>query len=88
MKVENKILEVGTRLLFTGEGACTAPGIWYRILIALLPPWFRFAQSVRRYFTTSDWFPHLVNAGKYFSSILVIVLASVAGIIHSKFFGF
>ncbi|XP_063673709.1 xenotropic and polytropic retrovirus receptor 1 homolog [Bolinopsis microptera] len=67
-----------------GDEKCTEPGIWYRILIATLPPWFRFAQSVRRYFTTSDWFPHLVNAGKYFSSIVVIILANVAGIIHKN----
>lgn len=67
-----------------GEGMCTKPGLWYRVFIALLPPWFRFAQSVRRYFTTSDAFPHLFNAGKYFSSILVVVVATVTRVLANK----
>eukprot|EP00116_Pleurobrachia_bachei_P007176 sb/3467438/ len=69
-----------------GEGAdqCSKGSQWYRIFIALLPPWFRFAQSIRRYCTSGDWFPHAVNAGKYFSSMLVVVLSASAGYVADK----
>ncbi|KAF9124219.1 hypothetical protein BGW39_008375 [Mortierella sp. 14UC] len=30
-----------------------------------LPAWFRFMQCLRRYRDTLEWFPHLLNAGKY-----------------------
>jgi len=67
-----------------GEGTCTKKSLWYRLFLALLPPWFRFIQSIRRYINTKHWFPHLVNAGKYFSSIVVIVLSVTAGILTEQ----
>lgn len=47
----------------------------YTLIIAFLPYWFRFAQCLRRYHDT-NLKAHLVNAGKYFSS-LCIQLASL-----------
>ncbi|KAF9538842.1 hypothetical protein EC957_006162 [Mortierella hygrophila] len=32
--------------------------------------WFRFLQCLRRYRDTLEWFPHLVNAGKYSASLI------------------
>ncbi|CAF1385997.1 unnamed protein product [Adineta steineri] len=37
------------------------------------PSWFRFAQCLRRYYSTKEKFPHLINAGKYFSTLFVII---------------
>ncbi|XP_069668629.1 solute carrier family 53 member 1 [Periplaneta americana] len=47
---------------------------WYvRPVVNCLPAWFRFAQCLRRYRDTKEAFPHLVNAGKYSSTFLVVV---------------
>ena len=51
---------------------------YVRTVVALLPAWFRFAQCLRRYYDTRKFFPHLVNAGKYLSSIAVTVLSTLA----------
>ncbi|CAM4807182.1 unnamed protein product [Rotaria magnacalcarata] len=42
-------------------------------IFILLPSWFRFAQCIRRYRDTKAKFPHLANAGKYASTVLVAV---------------
>jgi xenotropic and polytropic retrovirus receptor 1 len=42
----------------------------YTLAIVFLPFWFRFAQCLRRYHDTKLK-PNLVNAGKYFSVILI-----------------
>ncbi|RDD44460.1 Xenotropic and polytropic retrovirus receptor 1-like protein [Trichoplax sp. H2] len=49
-----------------------------RPVIACLPAWFRFAQCLRRYKNTKQKFPHLVNAGKYFTSFLVTTFSTLA----------
>lgn len=43
--------------------------IWIGIL-SCLPSYWRFMQCIRRYLDSYDWFPHLLNAGKYIMSIL------------------
>lgn len=48
-----------------------------RPIIALLPAWFRFAQCLRRYRDTRKAFPHLVNAGKYFTGMVVTMLSTI-----------
>eukprot|EP00039_Didymoeca_costata_P005157 m.78966 g.78966 ORF g.78966 m.78966 type:complete len:650 (+) comp12697_c0_seq4:469-2418(+) len=60
-------------------GTPTHSGI--RPLIAILPYWFRFAQCLRRYWDmgpSRTLFPHMVNAGKYFASMLVVVFSAIA----------
>jgi hypothetical protein len=42
----------------------------YVLAIAFLPYWFRLAQCFRRYHDKKDKM-HLINAGKYFSVILI-----------------
>ena len=55
-----------------------------RPLVGALPAWFRFAQCLRRYWSTRKKFPHLVNAGKYSTSFFVIFFSSVANGIRGE----
>ena len=48
------------------------PQVVLQTILMILPSWFRFAQCLRRYRDTKQKFPHLVNAGKYASSFLII----------------
>ncbi|CDW91778.1 xenotropic and polytropic retrovirus receptor 1 [Stylonychia lemnae] len=52
----------------------------YKITIAFIPFWFRLMQCFRRYHDTKVR-AHLINGGKYFSSILV----QTAGAFNTKF---
>lgn len=49
----------------------------YRPLVNCLPAWFRFAQCLRRYRDSREAFPHLVNAGKYSSTFLMVMFATL-----------
>ena len=49
-----------------------------RPLVAILPAWWRFAQCLRRYYNTRNAFPHLVNAGKYSTSFVVVFFSTLA----------
>lgn len=51
-----------------------------RPIVSCLPAWFRFAQCVRRYRDTKEAFPHLVNAGKYSSTFLVVLFATLRSV--------
>jgi hypothetical protein len=55
-----------------------------RPLLAILPSWWRLGQCLRRYYETRQAFPHLVNAGKYTSSIVVTVLSAIATGLYLK----
>ena len=48
-----------------------------RPVIGCLPAWWRFAQCLRRYRDTKEAFPHLVNAGKYATSFLVMLFSTL-----------
>jgi len=56
-------------------GECGSGGWWLVAVVGLLPAWFRFAQCLRRYRDTKEAFPHLVNAGKYSSTMLAVTLS-------------
>ncbi|CDW78031.1 xenotropic and polytropic retrovirus receptor 1 [Stylonychia lemnae] len=43
--------------------------------LSVVPYHIRFWQCINRYFVTQLWFPHLVNAGKYMSTIIVLLIA-------------
>ncbi|XP_032240042.2 xenotropic and polytropic retrovirus receptor 1 isoform X2 [Nematostella vectensis] len=60
------------------EHVCQTNIYGIRPLVACLPAWFRFAQCIRRYRDTKLVFPHLVNAGKYSTSFLVVVFSTLA----------
>ncbi|KFH65109.1 hypothetical protein MVEG_08590 [Podila verticillata NRRL 6337] len=51
---------------------CTTSQMWLTPFVTALPPWFRFMQCLRRFKDTSEWFPHLVNAGKYASTLITL----------------
>ena len=44
------------------------------IIASILPFYWRFMQCLRRYYDTGDKFPHLVNAGKYMSSLVTMTV--------------
>lgn len=49
---------------------CTEGSNWVRPLLVSFPAFVRFAQCLRRYRDTHSKFPHLVNAGKYSTTLL------------------
>lgn len=55
---------------------CTSDFI-FRPIVNCLPAWFRFAQCLRRYRDSREAFPHLVNAGKYSTTFLVVIFATL-----------
>lgn len=44
-----------------------------RAFVAALPAWWRATQCLRRYRDSREVFPHLANAGKYASTLLVVI---------------
>ncbi|KAJ8981456.1 hypothetical protein NQ317_000132 [Molorchus minor] len=51
-----------------------------RPIVNCIPAWLRFAQCLRRYYDTKEAFPHLVNAGKYSTTFLVVIFATLKSI--------
>ncbi|KAG9325024.1 hypothetical protein KVV02_001023 [Mortierella alpina] len=49
---------------------CVTSQMWITPFLTALPPWFRFLQCLRRYRDTLEWFPHLLNGGKYAASLV------------------
>ncbi|PHH55851.1 Protein SYG1 -like protein [Ceratocystis fimbriata CBS 114723] len=45
--------------------------------LAALPPIWRSLQCLRRYYDTRNWFPHLINCGKYAMSIMAAISLSM-----------
>ena len=45
--------------------------------LKILPFWWRFAQCIRRYYDDSNHTNHIINAGKYLSSIITVLCISV-----------
>ena len=61
-------------------------GNWVRAVFSALPAWFRFAQCLRRYKDTRDAFPHLVNAGKYSTTLFVVLVKFLNGVFATASF--
>ncbi|XP_055371502.1 xenotropic and polytropic retrovirus receptor 1-like [Condylostylus longicornis] len=57
--------------------SCLENDFIIRPIVNCLPAWFRFAQCLRRYRDTKEAFPHLVNAGKYSTTFLVVISATL-----------
>ena len=49
------------------------PKMFWAIFAWYLPFHIRFWQCINKWYNTGDAFPHLANAGKYFSSIVMII---------------
>ena len=56
---------------------CAAKSWWLVAVVSCLPAWFRFAQCIRRYRDTREGFPHLVNAGKYSTTFIKVLFATL-----------
>lgn len=56
---------------------CMEKDFLIRPIVNCLPAWFRFAQCLRRYRDSKEAFPHLVNAGKYSTTFLVVIFATL-----------
>ncbi|XP_058806050.1 xenotropic and polytropic retrovirus receptor 1 homolog [Phymastichus coffea] len=56
---------------------CSTGSLIIRPIVNCLPAWFRFAQCLRRYRDSREAFPHLVNAGKYATTFLVVITLSL-----------
>ncbi|CAG9856643.1 unnamed protein product [Phyllotreta striolata] len=54
---------------------CVGNFLVLRAIVACLPPWFRFAQCLRRYRDTREKFPHIANAVKYGTSFFVVIFS-------------
>ncbi|KAF9172941.1 hypothetical protein BGX21_002427 [Mortierella sp. AD011] len=55
---------------------CSTSYMMITPFLTALPAWFRFLQCLRRYRDTLEWFPHLVNAGKYSASLITLFVYS------------
>ncbi|KAK9760435.1 Xenotropic and polytropic retrovirus receptor 1 [Basidiobolus ranarum] len=62
------------------ESRCNIHTYWIATFIPTLPGWWRFLQCLRRYKDSGDAFPHLANAGKYISSMILLWAAAGARI--------
>lgn len=47
---------------------------WILAIISTLPIYWRLAQCLRRYYVSKDYYPHLLNAGKYALALVVLWL--------------
>ncbi|ALC49868.1 CG10483 [Drosophila busckii] len=56
---------------------CMEKDFIVRPIVNCLPAWFRFAQCIRRYRDSREAFPHLTNAGKYSTTFLVVIFATL-----------
>ena len=56
---------------------CMEENYIIRPIVNCLPAWFRFAQCLRRYRDSKEAFPHLVNAGKYSTTFLVVIFGTL-----------
>lgn len=59
---------------------CMEANFVIRPIVNCLPAWFRFAQCLRRYRDSKEAFPHLVNAGKYSTTFLVVIFATLRSV--------
>ncbi|CAG9835977.1 unnamed protein product [Diabrotica balteata] len=67
--------------LVAGDTAqCMERNFTIRPIVNCIPAWLRFAQCLRRYYDSKDAFPHLVNAGKYSTTFLVVIFGTLKSI--------
>ncbi|CAH1155708.1 unnamed protein product [Phaedon cochleariae] len=59
---------------------CMEKNFIIRPLVNCIPAWVRFAQCIRRYYDSKEAFPHLVNAGKYATTFLVVIFATLKSV--------
>merc|ERR1719471_1559664 len=55
------------------------PWDYFRPYFQMAPALFRFLQCLRRYQSSREAFPHLVNAGKYSTTFFVVIFSTLKG---------
>ena len=65
-------------VIFGDDNECSSARYGIRAMVAVLPAWFRFAQCLRRFYSTKRNYDHLINAGKYSTSFFVVLFSSLA----------
>ena len=66
---------------------CARYSYGLRVVVSMLPAWFRFAQCLRRYHSTKKCFPHIANSGKY--AIRMVAYGLYGGIkIYKEQYGY
>jgi hypothetical protein len=61
---------------------------YFNPIISYLPYWIRFLQCLRKYKETKRVFPHILNAMKYFTSIIAITFATVNSFVFNDNWGY
>lgn len=61
----------------TDYNKCVDKTWFIRPIVACLPAYLRFAQCLRRYRDTGEKFPHLANAGKYTTTMFVVIFSTL-----------
>ena len=61
---------------------CTESSRWLPYLLISIPAYWRWSQCLRRYRDTRDKFPHLVNAGKYSTSMMTNLASFVYHVVE------
>uniref|UniRef100_T1H565 EXS domain-containing protein n=1 Tax=Megaselia scalaris TaxID=36166 RepID=T1H565_MEGSC len=56
---------------------CMEKDFYVRPIVNCIPAWIRFAQCLRRYRDSKEAFPHLVNAGKYSTTFMVVIFGTL-----------
>lgn len=73
-------------LIFVSDTSqCMETNFTLRPIVNCLPAWFRFAQCLRRYRDSKEAFPHLVNAGKYSTTFLVVIFGTLKNYYASSY---
>ncbi|KAJ8969768.1 hypothetical protein NQ314_001605 [Rhamnusium bicolor] len=63
---------------------CMEKNFVIRPIVSCIPAWLRFAQCLRRYYDTKEAFPHLANAGKYATTFVVVIFATLKSVYQGK----
>lgn len=71
-------------IIHSDTSQCMEKNYIIRPIVNCLPAWFRFAQCIRRYRDSREAFPHLVNAGKYSTTFLVVIFATLKSVYAGK----
>uniref|UniRef100_H2YB41 SPX domain-containing protein n=1 Tax=Ciona savignyi TaxID=51511 RepID=H2YB41_CIOSA len=59
-----------------GNGVCGSYSYGLRAVLQCYPAFIRFVQCLRRFYDSQKWFPHLVNAGKYSTTLFPCHISS------------
>ncbi|KAI9145933.1 EXS family-domain-containing protein [Paraphysoderma sedebokerense] len=60
----------------TSSFTCSISNSWLTPVLAMLPPFWRLLQCLRRYYDSKRVNPHLINGGKYLSGVINIWAAA------------